>query len=89
MVWKQVGVPDLHNVINQPNKNGGFDEHKIMLGFVGMQNAIATYKRCYTSDWKVGPVTAMTIGQFKNWIASGCHKKPAEKQVGRYSFSCV
>jgi hypothetical protein len=72
-------------VIDQANKEGGFDEHKIMLGFVGMKNAVDCYKRCYTPGWKVGPVTAMTIGQFKNWIRDGKHKKPIEMQVSKYS----
>lgn len=72
-------------VIDQSNKEGGFDEHKIMLGFVGIKNAVECYKRCYTPGWKVGPVTAMTIGQFKNWIRDGKHKKPIEMQVSKYS----
>ena len=72
-------------VIDQSNKDGGFDEHKIMLGFIGMKNAVDCYKRCYTPGWKVGPVTAMTIGQFKNWIRDGKHKKPIEMQVSKYS----
>ncbi len=76
---------ELVYVIDQSNKDGGFDEHKIMLGFTGLQDAIATYKRCYTPDWRVGPVTAMTIGQFKNWVASGKHVKPIERQVSKYS----
>jgi hypothetical protein len=73
-------------VIDQVGLNGKFDEHKVLLGFANQSDAIATYKRCYHNDWKVGPVTAMTIAQFKNWIASGKHSRPIAKQVSRYSM---
>ena len=72
-------------VIDQVGLNGKFDEHKVLIGFANQADAIATYKRCYHNSWKAGPVTAMTVGQFKNWIASGKHSRPIGKQVSRYS----
>ena len=74
-------------VIDQVAETGKFDEHKCLLGFYTESEAIATYRKCYTDGWKVGPVTAMTISQFKNWLAAGKHSKPIEKQVSRYSSS--
>jgi hypothetical protein len=74
-------------VIDQVGLNGKFDEHKVLLGFANQADAIATYRKCYHNGWKVGPVTSMTIAQFKNWIASGKHSRPIAKQVSRYSFA--
>lgn len=73
-------------VIDQVGLNGKFDEHKVLLGFANQADAIATYRKCYHNNWKVGPVTAMTIAQFKNWIANGKHSRPIAKQVSRYSM---
>jgi hypothetical protein len=73
-------------VIDQVGLNGKFDEHKVLLGFANQADAIATYRKCYHNGWKVGPVTAMTIAQFKNWITSGKHSRPIGKQVSRYSM---
>jgi hypothetical protein len=77
---------ELVYVIDQVGLNGKFDEHKIMLGFTSRDRAIRTYRLCYTRDWKVGPVTTMTIEQFKNWIESGKHRLPIERQVSKYSM---
>lgn len=65
-------------VIDQPHKNGKFDEHKIMLGFKGRAQAVAAYKGNYQKGWKVGPVTEMTVGDFKQWLNNGDTTKPVE-----------
>lgn len=72
-------------VIDQVDQNGKFDEHKCMLGFRTREKAIAAYRASYTSDWKVGKVTPMTIGQFKAWLDDGSQNKPIERQVSRYA----
>lgn len=79
---------ELVYVIDQSGPSGKrFDEHKIMLGFDTQADAVDTYRKCYTPDWTVGPVTAMTIGQFKAWLEEGDHKKPLHCQVSKYEIS--
>lgn len=65
-------------VIDQPHKNGKFDEHKVMLGFKGRVQAVAAYKGNYQKGWKVGPITEMTVGEFKQWLSNGDTTKPVE-----------
>ena len=72
-------------VIDQIDEDGRFDEHKCMIGYTTETAAVAAYRKCYTPDWKVGPVTVMTIKQFKNWLTLGTQKHPIEQQVSRYS----
>ncbi len=57
-----------------------------MLGFSSKAMAVATYLSCYSAGWKLGPVTSMTIGQFKSWIKDGDLTKPIAGQVSRYSM---
>lgn len=59
---------DLVFIVDQVNKQGGFDEHKAMLGYGSKQQAVDAYKSNYTDDWKVGPVTAMNVDNFKTWL---------------------
>lgn len=66
-------------VVNQKKEEGGFDEHKIMLGFGSKDEAIATYDRAFTGN--LGPklretVVSTTMDGLKSWIASGNTKKP-------------
>ena len=75
----------LVTVIDQVDKSGKFDEHKCLIGFITQQAAVATYKKCFTPGWKVGPVTTMTMGQFKSWLKNGTQKQPVEDQVSRYA----
>jgi hypothetical protein len=68
-------------VVNQQKEEGGFDEHKIMIGFESKDEAIATYDRAFTGD--LGPklrgsVVSTTMDKLKDWIASGNTKKPFE-----------
>jgi hypothetical protein len=66
-------------VVNQKKEEGGFDEHKIMLGFSSKDEAIETYDRAFSSG--LGPklretVVSTTVDKLKEWIASGNTKKP-------------
>jgi len=66
-------------VVNQKKKEGGFDEHKIMLGFQTKDEAIETYDAAFTGD--LGPklrdeVFSVTIDSLKAWIDKGDTKKP-------------
>lgn len=72
-------------IVDQVDEGGQFDEHKALLGFTTEQAAVAAYRKCYTPGWKVGPVTTMTIKQFKAWLQDGTQKHPVFQQVSRYS----
>ncbi len=78
--------PDSHNaerqvyVIDQLHQDTGkFDEHKAMLGYRDEASAIEAYKSNFDAGWKVGPVTPMPIGAFKEWLKDGNTKAQAAK----------
>lgn len=57
-------------VVNQNDKDGEFDEHKVMLGFDTEEDAKAGYLASYGADWKgFDSMVPMTIEQFKAWCA--------------------
>lgn len=58
-------------VIDQPAENGGFDEHKIMIGFENKLQATNMYRRHYPKGWKVGHVTELSVDEFKEWLRDG------------------
>lgn len=58
-------------------KTGGFDEHKVMMGFNSQEEAIQAYSSNFDDGWKVGPVRAMSKDEFKTWLKDGDTKKPA------------
>ena len=59
-------------VIDQKNKDGSFDEHKVVLGPDNVQAAKDAYLANYQSGWDgFGAMTAMTMEQFKSWVAGG------------------
>jgi DNA-directed RNA polymerase beta subunit len=67
--------PDLESevvfIIDQINKDGTFDEHKIVIGTKNRVEAIALYLSNYSKGWKCGPVSSLTLEDFKAWVASG------------------
>lgn len=71
----KVGTDDSYQgpvyVIDQIRPNGDFDEHKCMIGWVSRRMAIDAYLSNYTPDWKVGPVTKLTWGEFVAWVEFG------------------
>lgn len=58
-------------VVDQINKDGSFDEHKSLIGFDDIDQATEAYKSNYGTGHPVGPVTEMTMGQFKSWLKNG------------------
>ena len=63
-----------------------FDEHKVMLGFTSVENARAAYLECYEPGWKgLSTITAMTVDQFKAWLADGDTMKRITGQVSKYA----
>lgn len=67
-------------VIDQPKANGHFDEHKVMLGWKTETGARIGYLRNYTKGWKVGPITQMSMADFKTWLDSGDTTARASEQ---------
>lgn len=64
-------------------EDGSFDEHKALVGYPSEEAAVAAYKRNYQSDWKVGPVTEMSVGEFKKWAQEGDTKSPLKPDALR------
>jgi hypothetical protein len=72
-------------VVDQPTLAGRFDEHKVLLGFNTQKQATDAYLKSYKPGWKLGKVTSMMIGQFKQWLEHGDTTKPINSQVSKYS----
>jgi hypothetical protein len=80
-VFIQVGTPSdwcgTVYVIDQPKRGGsGFDEHKVMLGFDDQRSAVQCYLAHYPAGWTLGPVTALPVERFKDWLRTGDTKAP-------------
>ena len=61
----------------------GFDEHKVMLGFSSKDEAVAAYRSNFDEGWKVGPVTEMSVDEFKGWLKDGDTSKPVAKPAAK------
>lgn len=67
-------------VVNQVDKGGKFDEHKVVLGTLDAKQARKTYLDNYSAGWTgCGSVISMTMPQFRQWLTSDGVKKPAEE----------
>jgi hypothetical protein len=64
-------------VVDQLKKDGGFDEHKCVLGCKSRAEAKALYLANYPKGWQVGGVTEFSLPEFKKWLSGGDKKKPA------------
>lgn len=67
-------------IIDQGNPDGTFDEHKVMIGFDSEQEAVEAYKSNYDDGWTVGPVTALPMDAFKEWLKSDKTKEAFESK---------
>ena len=68
-------------VVDQINKDGSFDEHKVMYGFPDMESAKQAYLSNYEEGWQgLGSITEVKKEDFKKWIDSSKRKtKPFAK----------
>jgi hypothetical protein len=59
-------------VLNQTDEGGGFDEHKVLLGFPDERSAVDAYRLSYTPGWSrfKAPVP-LSIEQLKWWLQWG------------------
>lgn len=64
-------------VINQQDQRGGFDEHKVMLGFATEQQARDAYLGSYDRGWRgLHSVIPASISQLKWWLRHGDMARP-------------
>lgn len=64
--------------------NGKFDEHKIMMGYGRMEDAMSAYQAAFSDGnghARIGSVTPMTVDGFKTWLKEGDTKSPAAIQT--------
>ena len=62
-------------VVDQVNKDGSFDEHKVMYGFHSEQEAREAYLSNYEPGWTgLGAITHVSKEEFKKWIGSSIRK---------------
>lgn len=65
-------------VVDQKNKAGNFDEHKVMLGWEDEKSARDGYLENYEKGWAgLGAITPFSMEEFKAWLKNGDTKKPA------------
>lgn len=66
-------------VVDQVNRDGSFDEHKVVLGAADEPDARSTYLGNYEKGWTgLGAITQMTQDEFKTWLRDPAKtKKPA------------
>lgn len=70
-------------VVNQFNKAGEFDEHKVVLGASSAEQAMKVYNSNYAKGWDGGKtVVPMTTQRFREWAKSDA---PRQGQV--YAFA--
>lgn len=60
-------------IVDQRHLRGGFDEHKVMLGYHTKESALADFRDAYrdNADRRVIAVSECTMPQFKQWLAHG------------------
>lgn len=69
-------------VIDQVNKDGSFDEHKVMLGADSLEQADELYHANYAPGWTGrGAITEMPLADFKAWVRDGVKTQPLGSQV--------
>ena len=56
-------------VVDQNNRDGSFDEHKVIMGAADETQARAAYLDNYSPGWTgLGGITQMTQDEFKSWV---------------------
>ncbi|WP_202841938.1 PLxRFG domain-containing protein [Luteimonas saliphila] len=68
-------------IVDQVNKDGSFDEHKVVMGAADEAEARATYQRNYSKGWTgLGGIKQMSQDEFKAWVRDPkLTRKPAGK----------
>lgn len=58
-------------VVDQVDHQRDFDEHKVILGATTEAEATEIYLSNYEDGWTIGPVTQLTVDEFKDWLENG------------------
>ncbi len=78
-------------IIDQRNLvTGGFDEHKVMVGFPTREEALHAYKSSYSDGRggeRIGAVTEMNPQQFGAWMVAADLTKPASGWFGKINYA--
>lgn len=62
-------------VVDQVNKDGSFDEHKVMMGFNSKEEARDAYLSNYEEGWQgLGNIAGVPLDGFKKWVDSSRRK---------------
>lgn len=62
------GIENVH-VVNQVNRDGTFDEHKVVMGAESSEAALELYNANYEKGWTGGKsVVEMPVDEFKEWV---------------------
>lgn len=73
-------------VIDQRDADtGDFDEHKVCLGFAHAKHAKNVYLAAFSDGRgkdRLGPMTELTVAQFKQWLGDGNTRKPLHRASG-------
>ncbi|MBY6209102.1 MULTISPECIES: LPD38 domain-containing protein [Halomonas] len=73
-------------VVDQVDRDGNFDEHKVMMGFRNETEARRGYQGNYPKGWNgIDAVTELTPQQFKEWIRDADTTLPVGEVVNRDS----
>lgn len=82
-VFVQPGTPNdwdgMVFVIDQTDGAGGFDEHKVMIGYDSQRGATNAYLAHFPDGWELGAVTPIAVDAFKVWLRNGDTTKPMAK----------
>lgn len=71
-------------IVDQVNKDGSFDEHKVVLGYLSKAKAKQAYLDNYEDGWTgLGAITEMSMPEFKNWLLNEDPKLPVNPNVGK------
>ena len=75
-------------VVDQVNKDGSFDEHKLVFGATSEEDARQTYLANYEPGWQgLGSIKEIPVGDLKGWLKNGSKRPAAESEIGRYEVS--
>lgn len=73
-------------VLDQHDADSGrFDEHKAFLGFASVAQVANIYGKSFSdgrAHERFGPLTEMTIPQFKDWLRDGDHTRAMKRAAG-------
>jgi len=80
-IGTDIESPNIFVIDQIDQRTGVFDEHKAMIGFKNPAAAKRGYLASYEQGWKSGPVTQMSIAEFKEWIKTADTRQPASPKT--------